>query len=514
MRRRILGVIIFITLILTGCKISPATVEHKSEEPAKKQLNMKELFGYQSGYLLPEKGYAESRININMTEDGLNQFVPEPSDYTLPDPKNLSKQEVMEMLEDLFEQMKYSFGDYVVSGGDEAFENALLNIESRLNSSNTEEEYAKVIIEEMDFVENNHFTPILGYWLGINFDLYWEDPDNPLEFSLKNYYADKSLKFWKSSDDKFYLYLEDAEGILTENKSDDNSAQFLEFRGDDNPSITLNPSWDKEFNLVYKAYIYSDPENQPKEILLRDANFNKKLVPASWEIPVFHDEENISLHPKINYIDGLPYVSVRGDSIGVDQLNTSQFKEIGQELSKHKVGIIDLRGNSGGYSHIAMNVLAGYTGEDLANLPYSFEHVEKATKKRIESVKHLSNGDAYRAYNNSHLIVKAVDRLIQKDGLIVVLIDSLVASAGEMTLDALRHLSNTIVVGMPTSGTINSSAGAFYPLKNLDGFYAQIPDDQLVWHPDYFQEKTGFKPDIWVTDLDINNLANYLKTFK
>ena len=88
------------------------------------------------------------------------------------------------------------------------------------------------------------------------------------------------------------------------------------------------------------------------------------------------------------------------------------------------------------------------------------------------------------------------DEIIQRDQLLIMLVDRVIGSAGEVFVDKMFRMENTLVVGQNTRGNLLSFGDGGMRLPS--GINVRISSFFTV-HPDgHFVEGLGYAPDIWV----------------
>lgn len=476
--------------------------------------NYDQIFGFKLPFKVTPHGISEKGINHSHDYRIVGRANWEPTAPFAKKGVTITKEEAMEAVKDLFDTMEIMFGDYDRVGGKAKFDEAYEYIEKTFKDKVTDKDYAKVLGDALEFMDNNHFMAINHYPIFYNFNAPQSKNTNWHMFHKWRYYKDEAHKFMKLSagEDGAEVYRlvvdktqsEDSEDSKDEDSKDEETKDLALA---DNPGVFFRPTFDEDFKIFYRAYFYRE-KDFIEEIKFTDGSVSK----PDWKIFYESKTEKRNLHPEITMINDVPYVAIRGSSISPDQLNRGQFLNIGKDLKGHKLAVIDLRGNHGGYDLFVRTLMHGYTGIFPDELPASFETVEVASPKRIQSVEHWDDKDNFRITNDTHIIKQGSDEVIEMPGMLVVLIDRFVASAGEISTDTFKHFSNSIVIGTPTSGTICSPAGGYWPVKNMEGFFAKIPTLQFVWDPEYFQERKGIEPDIWMDDIDIDKLTKFLNT--
>ena len=177
------------------------------------------------------------------------------------------------------------------------------------------------------------------------------------------------------------------------------------------------------------------------------------------------------------------------------------FIETGSALRERPAAIIDLRGNSGGNGRISELWMIEYAGRE--GWDRMFAEYSMASRAVGELFRHWDMDiDRYRPlappglwpYYSATIDLPAD---ASGEGLLLVLMDSVAGSAGDLFAGFLRQLENAIVVGTNTAGTLvsNGIGRATLPHSGLDIIFGT----GLMLRPDLSQfEGVGFLPGLWV----------------
>ncbi|MCL2558521.1 MAG: S41 family peptidase, partial [Treponema sp.] len=177
------------------------------------------------------------------------------------------------------------------------------------------------------------------------------------------------------------------------------------------------------------------------------------------------------------------------------------FIETGSALRERPAAIIDLRGNGGGNGTIPDWWMLEYAGRE--GWHRMFAEYSMTSRAVGELFRHSgTDNDRYRSLAPPGLwpyYSATIDMLATAsgEGLLLVLMDSVTASAGDYFAGLLRQLENAIVIGANTAGTLISGGigRATLPHSGLDIIFGT----GLMLRPDLSQfEGVGFLPDLWV----------------
>lgn len=388
--------------------------------------------------------------------------------------KELGMEQIKEDLDNYFSYLKSSYAGYLANGGDHSFLKAKENIIENIHDGMRSKELKTLIEKELSFVEDAHF--IIGH---LN-----HRTDNRSWYSVENFQLFKDKKGLYSILDDSYI------------ENGDKLNDFLK------PSIT------SEGKACYILMGYGkEIEEAPKSIKLSNGEeidlVFKKIKNSSEK----------SSEPVYKDIDGIKYLNLPRVYFPVEEKEVNFVLRAAKEMKESHISILDLRGNAGGNAILADQWIEAYSGEKTH---HSYNGLGILSEKMFESDSNGQKWDDYmkasgaEVYNDSHVIIKASDKIINNDNLLIVLTDNRMASASEMMVDGLHHLKNIVFIGMPTSGCLNSSSlfNAYLNNSNIPFGFGNFWN---VFHPDYFQEFKGFQPDIWIEEINVEELVRILQ---
>jgi C-terminal processing protease CtpA/Prc len=166
--------------------------------------------------------------------------------------------------------------------------------------------------------------------------------------------------------------------------------------------------------------------------------------------------------------------------------------------------IIDVRGNRGGNGLLGMHWLYNLIGEIV---PTNCVMLLTGGMDGLElemSMNSFSAPDDYfhssmtqREFVNNHYIgFERPDRIVNSEQVLVILTDRATGSAGEIFVDLFTNMSNALIIGTPTSGTLTFSGNVSKYLPN-SGMMLNFGRGKMLWPEGHFAEGVGFRPDIW-----------------
>jgi len=180
------------------------------------------------------------------------------------------------------------------------------------------------------------------------------------------------------------------------------------------------------------------------------------------------------------------------------------FLESASRLREAPVGILDLRGHRGGSDYLAGEWIANYT-EQSPVLAACYSDLRTSTASKL--MENRFRGDrnmleqvrqrfAPREEGWSEMVYVPPEEL-ESEGVLLVLVDNQVASAGESLIRLLMQVENVIFMGINTAGISHFGNVGLLHLPH-SGLQVEM-GVTLFFEPDLvFREGQGFEPDIWV----------------
>lgn len=466
----ILVSILFLVFTIISCTKEVSSIDYSGES----QVSIKDLKDFTKPFLI-SKDNIENYIDENQTcENIISLFGKLKYQGEYKPYKKLTTREIKEDLDNYFSYLKSSYAGYLANGGDDRFLKAKENIIENIHDGMESRELKILLEKELSFVEDAHF--IIGHLNHRTDDRAW--------------YLVEDFNIYK---DKKGLY------SILDDSYIENGDKLNDF---------LKPSITSEGKACYILMGYGkEIEEAPKSIKLsngeeRDLVFRKiKSSGGKSSEPVYKD------------IDGIKYLKVPRVYMPIEEKGVNTVLEAGKEMKESPISILDLRGNSGGNGILVDQWIKTYTGEKSQ---YSNNGLRILSEEMFEASSNGQKWDDFmeassaEIYDNSHVIIKASHKIVGNDNLLIVLTDNIMASAAEMVVDGLHHLRNTVFIGMPTSGCLNGSLmfSAYLDNSNIPFGFGNFWN---VFHPDYFKEFKGFQPDIWIEEVNVEELVKILQ---
>ncbi|MEJ6951335.1 S41 family peptidase [Natronospora cellulosivora (SeqCode)] len=408
----------------------------------------------------------------------------------------ISINRAIEDVDFLFEVLKYGYAGYQLYGGDESFGKARKNILAELDASTSflgrisRSNFRDMIIDSLSFIGDAHFA-FDGEQFGDNYTMY-----------ISNDYS------FQAVEDGFVLL------------DGEESLYFSKLAGKEADEV-LWPSLDDNAQLVYRPGLFLSVE---KEELLEIMILERRVSVENKETNNLANrvvEEELALMPMPVYNvpswneaytrreeEGIPVIRVNSlmhTESNLESLN--RFVEEGKELANEEAIIIDLRGNSGGSDSFASNWFKSFLGREISsNIIYIDLKTEISRQVFLNNVREMNNDQKLIELVNERFYpvnsgwgepILHLPERIDNYTLLLVLIDSRTASAGENFVRQLRQVNNVVLIGSNTRGLIITGNVGSYSLPNSN-FKVNSPvslafDTDLV-----YREGMGYMPDIWV----------------
>lgn len=325
----------------------------------------------------------------------------------------------------------------------------------------------------------------------------WKDLYSKETYPIQLHQYVKNLKLGKYADK--YYDLETMEEVLIESEW----------------SRLIQPTFDPEFGAVYM--LTNDTHAYKGIDLPKTANYldgSKKELEWS-NIPKEDRKSEIFTQEEASYKvynSEVFYLNLRGKVFNVKyqgRLNHPVYREAIKKSRDYPYLIIDIRTNRGGFPNYFLET---YYGQNLLTdrgKHTSYELRMQNDFERQQSKKYPKEGYIYLD-NGAKILPPAYEmELANPNQTTIILIDDDTASGGEMLLDALRTDSNTLVIGTSTMGCYSSASGMSYFLPH-SGMEIPLASEALVYGEDQYTTDTGFVPDLYWYDVDLDKLASYL----
>lgn len=240
------------------------------------------------------------------------------------------------------------------------------------------------------------------------------------------------------------------------------------------------------------------------------------LVPfLTQDLDVVYYETNNVNTPKKTYEErlGKKTLDLPNDILYVHQdeiMETNiNFDKFAIEFRKNGgIAVLDLRNNAGGLENYPGIFFFHLTQEKPQTSNSGFYRRNPMTVSP-EEIQYFRQSN-WLFENGNHFIYKPQDEMIHQEGLLIVLQNQYTFSGAEKMIDMLHHLDNTIFIGTPSGGVLTSNIDMKPAYLRNSGISVQFGGAYFNFHPDYFKENSGFKPDLYVLDIHMQETIESL----
>lgn len=387
----------------------------------------------------------------------------------------ISAEDALSDTEKLFDLLKDCYGGYTYFGGDTAFNQAKQAITDKLNACEniSVSEWAALLRE-------NLFAFITDYHFFIN---------NANKPHVANFYYSKDSGFIKE-------------------------AQVFINR---DTGRRLTAVYGYDINDIFRLHIDSTGAFVWNPVVLWQGNPKTVELTLKYED---NSEQALALYPygqaqraktaSLDRSSGFPVVRVPQMEFDAAAGGESarQFLRYAEELRDEKVVIVDLRGNPGGNGILPKKWMHSLTGRIVPHnyvilQAMPFQPVIEMDEEK-DSPYYITHEDRMLYYqpidyaNGYTLYEHETDAFIEREPLLIVLVDRGTASAAEAFTDLCFNIQNTLIIGSATGGVLNfdlTYPSLILPRSGLSfGF-----GTSLYKHPEgHLAEGIGILPDAWV----------------
>ena len=353
----------------------------------------------------------------------------------------LTRQQMEEDVVYLFDALYACYGNYDKMGGQAAFdaaEQAILEECGQVDSLRAAE-FQELLLSHLSFVKDAHFQ------------IQNQSP-NPLWYPF----------FFR----EVAFYLDEDQYITADHK------KVASVDGYDDLTQLFKRSISPEGEIVYYPVVLQDTITWDEPLIIHYTDGTAQVLqPEPYqEVPIL----NQSAIPELRNNNGIPILQVNGMRNNSVPGWSEAFLEGAKTLGNSKIGILDLRFNSGGDQDLIADWLKTYAKTSVP-----------------------SNSLFLDAFTGEQML-NARDLWVQNDNFLVILTSKHTASGSEWLIDSAHNLENVLFVGENTFGCLVGCSVAVH-LKNSK-FVAKIGtyENIIPSTNDYFEEYRGFYPDLWV----------------
>jgi hypothetical protein len=407
----------------------------------------------------------------------------------------ISAAQAAEDVERLFYLFSHGYAGYAFFSQDGAFEQAKGRILEAVSARSTwsAADLAQLFHEELDFISDCHMK-IGEYAYGGHLDFWY---DTSLELAL----AWEGYQF--TDDETLYT-------VVSVNDQDAEAFVYPSLNARGEPIYRLGVlSNDEPAPLLLVAA--SEGEERHFEIALQRSDF------AYYSRDLFREDE----------VGGIPVIRVRSFS----DHHADALEPFVETASAHRgepVLIVDARGNGGGNEAWPVRWIQGLTGQRAESVFIFSELNSKTTmagRANVFAYMHdlYPRTDSYRL--EAERFTDVAERyesgtyqlnwtgprypqmpLIPNDTTLILVMNSLVASAGEGLIMRASQAENVVLVGENTMGALTFGNAGTYQLPH-SRLMVHLPINFGLYLDMASREEKGLFPDLWVPAADAVNYA-------
>ena len=466
-------------------------------------LTQEEWLGFKLPYYAPQLSEYKDRLNIYQSQDYIEfgsidypnfayQFS-EVEDNIFQNQFNnhLTYQEMIDDINQLADILRYGFGGLIDSVSIDEFEEHMQWIKRNIPEEGLSlDEFRHILIVGLHFIKDHHLwidriSPTLSaqYYVE-NINLIEEIDTQKLKHRYPIYAY--NLKLIKDTQNKYYD-IENGKQVID---------QFEWFK----------PILDTDGTLYYSV-VYHDPYYpyvEPKTITYDDGS-QKELYYSSFDFDFIDIDYQES---RIRQEDDLVYLDFTGFVFQSDQI--PELHDMIDAALASKVVVIDVRGNIGGTTSLADELIYALIEDEKDTWPYFGHNYDTINPTKADEIFDI-NPELEFIYENLYIIYSSHDSIpVKSDRLIIVLMDNNTASAGEYFIGELKRYPNALFLGHNTAGLATSMVGQLYMLTHST-ITLRVPIELNVYHPKVYSVRTGYEPDLWLTSFDLEQLINTFK---
>lgn len=197
----------------------------------------------------------------------------------------------------------------------------------------------------------------------------------------------------------------------------------------------------------------------------------------------------------------------------IEEIN-EEFDNFSRKVRTNKsIMILDLRDNLGGFEFYPGQWFKQATHHDAL---YSYQGYlrrnpqidDDFSKSFIETTFNVNSDGTIYKFTPS-------DKILDFDGLIIVLQNQFSHSGAEKMIDLLHHLDNTLFIGTNSGGAYSSNFNGRPFFLSNSGIQIMLGDSLYDFNPLYYEENVGFEPDLYVLDKNMQEvISSILQIYK
>jgi len=416
----------------------------------------------------------------------LSDIMMDPTDLRRP-LSSITSDEAIADTETFFEVLRYVYGAYLYFGGDEVFDPIKEQIIEEIHQGG--DRHTRM---EFFLILHSHLSPIIR--------------DHHFFIDFMSFGPE--YRFLVSQD----VFFDQTDQGFRNRETDQYIAEILGHDLMDMLRLQLDESGQHFYApVLYREGTSLDPETLT--VLYEDGTSEYivlRLAPLNRN--VFQSPSSLT------YVDGFPVVSLErmmGMSAIPYGVYAHAFLGYAEELREEPVVILDLRSNGGGSAILPRKWMYLLTGEvvhgngiQLSNWDMELEYPwapwgDTPETNQLyfsyedwENLEFLFESDSMNGFPVNNLTER---RIVEREQVLIVLVDRFTTSAGDFFADLALNVKNTLVIGQNTEGNLISDMA--YPLLRMpnSGIFFGLGRG-VQFHPEgHLPEGIGITPDVWVT---------------
>jgi hypothetical protein len=409
--------------------------------------------------------------------------------------RRISAEQAVEDVERLFYLFSHGYSGYAFFDQQGEWAQAKARILEEINTRRTwsTEDLSRLLYEQLGFITDCHLT-IGDHQYADHLD-FWYDTHLELTPRIDGYEVDV--------EDKRY-------DVVSVNRQD--------------PERFVFPSLNAQGAPVYRLGTLSKTEPEPLLLLASRDGEQRELEIALQRSDFDHFSDDIFREDNLG---GIPVLRVRGfGDVAQDELQ--RFVKTARDHEDEPVIVVDLRGNGGGNEKWPVQWIQGLTGRRAESVFIVSELHSKTTMAgRANMFAYYydlyPDIDAFRqdaewTTNTAQAYEDGMRQpgwtgprypqmpLIPNDTTLVIVMNGLVASAGEGFVMRASQAENVVLVGENSRGALTFGNISYHLLPH-SRLRVTLPINFNLYLDMAFREGKGISPDLWVPAADAVNYA-------
>jgi hypothetical protein len=409
--------------------------------------------------------------------------------------RRISAQQAAQDVERLFYLFSHGYSGYAFFNQEGAFAQAKARILEEIGSRGTwsTQDLARLLYERLGFITDCHLT-IGDYQYADHVD-FWYDTQLELRPGIDGYEVEVQGDRYE---------------VVSVNRQD--------------PETYLFPSLNAQGEAVYRLGTLSMIEPEPLLLLAARDGEQRELEIALQRSNFYYFSDDLFREDNLG---GIPVLRVRGfGDVAQDELR--RFVETARAHKDEPVIVVDVRGNGGGNEKWPVQWLQGLTGRRAESVFIVSELHSKTTmagRANMFAYYHdlYPDIDAFRQDEEwTTAAAQAYEDgtrqpgwtgprypqipLIPNDTTVIIVMNGLVASAGEGFIMRASQAENVVLVGENSMGALTFGNISYHLLPH-SRLRVRLPINFNLYLDMESREGQGISPDLWVPAADAVNYA-------